>query len=205
MERIGVFGGSFDPIHTGHLLLADYAAEAGNLSRVVFIPAWVSPFKVGSGTSGASDRYNMVKAAVAEDPRFEVSDIEIKREGVSYTIDTLRQLSSLWGPEKRICLIMGADAFLSIERWVESEALLRGYDFLLAARPGSDLSALEAHCLRMKETYGTPVQILSMPQVDISSTEIRKRAEEGRSIRYQVPEAVRTYIAEHELYSKNKE
>jgi len=200
MERIGVFGGSFDPIHTGHLLLADQAADAGNLSRVVFMPAWVSPFKVGGGTSCAPDRYNMVKAAVAEDPRFEVSDLEIKREGVSYTIHTLRELGSLWGPEKRICLIMGADAFLSIEKWVESEALLRDYDYIIASRPGSDLVRLKEHCLRMHDLYGTDITQLAMPQLDISSTEIRQRVRDGKSIRYQVTEPVRAYIYENNLY-----
>ena len=136
MKRIGIFGGSFDPIHYGHLHLAEEARCRAKLDQVLFIPAWVSPFKQDTQPADGSQRLEMVRMAIASNPGFSVSDMELKRREVSYTADTLRRCKAMAGGESRLYFITGTDAFLTIEQWYKSEELLRNYSFLIGTRPG---------------------------------------------------------------------
>lgn len=184
--RLGIFGGSFNPIHHGHLLLATWAAEAARLDRVLFIPTGSTPLKDPADLAPARSRWAMVQLAIRDNPLFEASDVEARRPGPSYTVDTLRGLRR---PGVRLHLMLGADALRLLPHWKESEAVKRMVRFLILKRPG--------HRLRT----GLPKQlIVACPQVDVSGTEIRDRVRKGRPIRYFVPEAVERYIRKKGLY-----
>ncbi|AEG34192.1 nicotinate-nicotinamide nucleotide adenylyltransferase [Thermus parvatiensis] len=184
--RIGLFGGSFDPIHLGHLLAASQAQEVLGLDRVLFVVAARPPHKVP--VAPAEARYEMTLLAVAEDPRFTVSRLELDRPGPSYTVDTLREARRLF-PEDELFFITGADAYRDVLAWKEGERLPEYATLVAVARPGYPLKEAPL-----------PVVPLFVPEVGISSTEIRRRLKEGRSVRYWVPRAVEVYIEKHGLY-----
>jgi nicotinate-nucleotide adenylyltransferase len=183
MTRLGVFGGTFDPVHVGHLAIANAALEELGLDRVYFVPARRSPLKEDGPIAGAEDRLAMLTAATADEPRFRVSGIELDRKGPSYTVDTLEALRG----EGELFLILGGDAYADFERWREP-ARIRGLaTIVLAARPGVPNAP-------------SGVRMLDSPLMDISARELRARAARGRSLRYLVPEAALRYIEEHRLY-----
>lgn len=195
-RRVGVMGGTFNPIHNGHLVTADEALHAFALDEVVFVPAGRPWQKPDDEVAPAEDRYLMTVIATASHPKFSVSRIEIDREGPTYTIDTLRALASQ-RPGDEFFFITGADATLQILSWKDPEAVLREARFIAATRPGYDLERLEKE---LPSGLGDRVQILEIPALAISSTDVRRRAREGRPIRYLVPAAVATYIQKHALY-----
>jgi len=183
VTRVGVFGGTFDPIHVGHLAIANAALDDLGLDRVCFVPARRSPLKGSGPVAGPEDRLAMLRAAVADEPRFRVSQVELDRTGPSFTVDTLEALRG----EGELFLILGSDAYAEFERWREP-ARIRGLaTIVLAARPGAPNAP-------------TGVRMLDSPLMDISSRELRARAARGRSLRYLVPEAALRYIEEHRLY-----
>jgi nicotinate-nucleotide adenylyltransferase len=188
--RIGLRGGSFDPPHTGHLLAAGDVYDALALDRVVFIPAAVQPLKAGQAGATGHQRLNMVRCLVAGDPRFEVSDIEIERGGLSYTVDTLTTLAARW-PSSELFWMAGADVPASFAQWREPERIVELATVVVMERAGEtpDLSAMP----------GRPRRVPTR-RVDISSTEIRQRVRDGKSIRGFVPDAVAEYIASERLY-----
>jgi len=193
--RYAVFGGSFDPVHLGHLLLSELAREQLSLERVVFVPAAQGPHKDVAPRANNEQRLAMLRLAIEDRTEFTVDDCELDRGGVSYTIDTVRQLIKRFGEQP--CLLIGADNLNELLTWREIETLTKLVTFAYAPRPGS-LVLEEKPLLNMR------VERIAMPLFAVSSTEIRRRAATGRSLRYQVPEAVRSYIMEHGLYQRTE-
>jgi len=185
MSRVGVFGGTFDPVHVGHLAIASAALESVPLDRVLFVLARRSPLKDRAPVAPESDRLAMLRLAVAEEPRFAVSRVELDREGPSYTVETLEQLA---GPDE-LFLILGADALVDLGRWHRPERISELATIVVAARPGAP--AAKAADRRL---------LVDTPLCDISSRELRARAARGRSLRYLVPNTVWRYIEERGLY-----
>jgi nicotinate-nucleotide adenylyltransferase len=198
-RRIGVMGGTFNPIHTGHLVTAEEARHAFSLDEVVFVPAGRPWQKEASEVAAAEDRYLMTVIATASHPAFSVSRVEIDREGPTYTVDTLRALGAE-RPGSELFFITGADAILQILTWRDPAAVLREARFIAATRPGYDLDRLEKE---LPEGLEDRVRVMEIPALAISSTDVRRRAREGRPIRYLVPDGVAAYIEKTRLYGGN--
>jgi len=196
--RVGVLGGTFDPIHIGHLVSAEEAWVELKLERVVFIPAGLPPHKLDHVMSPVEHRLAMVELAIASNPHFAVSRIDIDRFGPCYTVDTIELLRDEWGPGVKIYFIMGSDSLLDILTWHNPRRLIRLCRFAVVSRPGYqvDLDELDA----LLPGVASRVHMLNAPQLAISSTDIQRRVREGLSIKYQVPEAVEDYIYQHKLY-----
>ena len=191
--RIGVLGGTFDPIHIAHLLLAEQAAEQLVLDKVLLVPAGDPWRKAGREVTPAVLRLEIVRRAVADNPLFEVDDREIRREGATYTIDTLREMRAEVDPDDDLFLLLGEDALADLPLWREPEAFPDYATVVVAPREGAELP----------ETLPfDPVAIerIDMPYMNVSATDLRHRARLGRSLRYLVPEPVRLFIEERGLY-----
>lgn len=200
--KLGVLGGSFDPIHLGHLILAEQMREHFALERVLFVPAKVPPHKRCVRLASPEDRLEMVRLAISGHPQFEVSDIEIHREGPSYTIDTIRALRKEHGPSAELYFIVGSDTVRELPSWHRVNELVRECRFLIGARPGHEGRPREAlaEILTGSELADVERRTLRIRLIEISATDIRKRIHAGQSIRYLVPQAVEQYIREHNLY-----
>ncbi len=183
--RIGVFGGTFDPVHVGHLAIALAALESVPLDRVLFVPVRRSPLKDRDPLASTADRVAMLETAIAREPRFALSRAELEREGVSYTVDTLEELRS----QGELFLILGSDALADLARWRAPDRIRELATILVAARPG----APEPDAMHGARTFDAP-------RLDISSRELRARAARGMSLRYLVPDAVWEHIKRHGLY-----
>jgi len=194
--RIALFGGTFDPVHYGHLRLAEEAREAAGLERVLFVPAHMSPFRQQEPLSESRHRLLMTRLAVADNPAFEASDIEIQRGGVSYTVDTVTTLRALY-PDDELFLILGADALLGFPNWYRAAAIAHECILLVGVRPHYDLQAAMGH---LPDEIRPRVQPVPMTPLDISASDIRQRIRAGRSIRYLTPPNVIEYIQQHRLY-----
>jgi len=190
MKKIGILGGSFDPIHFGHLLMAQSAKESLKLDKVLFIPTFCSPFKGGHQLPCSKDRLAMVKAAIKGNDGFSIYTGELRREGVSYTIDTLKELTKRY-PQSKFYLLMGADNLKSFHRWKDAPGILKLATLVVLNRPGFDKSTPKRY----------PHQKINMPAVDISSSDIRQRLRTRKSIWYLTPKNVIRYISRHKLYS----
>ena len=199
MGHIGILGGSFDPFHYGHLSIAKAALKECGLSQIVLMPTKVQPFKLGKKRASEEDRVNMVRLIAKKNENFAVSTIEAFSQEVSYTYKTLQALSEEYGREK-LHFIMGTDSFLSIETWYKGEDLLKEYSFIVGVRPGYKENETEEKMQYYKEKYGTKVRILHNRVLEVSSTEIKERIRDGRSIREFVPYEIERYIDEHGLY-----
>jgi len=189
-------GGTFDPIHHGHLLTAEEALWQFDLDEVMFVPTGQPWMKDHPVAAPPEDRYLMTVIATASNPHSWVSRMEIDREGATHTVDTLRTLRNEHGPELELYFVTGADAILDISEWKDYEEVLRIAHVIAATRPGYDISDVE---------HGGPeshpsITVMNVPALAISSTDIRRRVTEGRPIRYLVPEGVRTYIEKAGLY-----
>jgi nicotinate-nucleotide adenylyltransferase len=194
--RLGVFGGSFDPVHFGHLRMAEEARTQADLDRVLFVPTQVSPFKVNRQVTPGELRLQMLHIAVEDNPAFAVSEVEVARPGPSYTVDTLRLLREQY-PTAELFFLTGTDAVRDLPKWRQPEEILSLSRFLVAARPGVDRAeVLQA----LPDTWEGRVSFIEMPELDISSTYLRERIRDGRSVRYLLPRAVETFIAAHGLY-----
>jgi nicotinate-nucleotide adenylyltransferase len=189
--RIGVMGGTFDPIHHGHLVAASEVAHAFSLDEVVFVPTGQPEDKVGA--SAAEDRYLMTVIATASNPRFSVSRVDIDRPGPTYTIDTLRDLRAARGPDDRLFFITGADALARIMSWRDSAELFRLAHFVGCTRPG--------HRLTVAGIPDGKVSLIEIPALTISSTACRARVAKGEPIWYLVPDGIVQYIAKRGLYA----
>ncbi|HEX9712639.1 MAG TPA: nicotinate-nucleotide adenylyltransferase [Actinomycetota bacterium] len=199
-RRLGVMGGTFNPIHTGHMVAADEARQAFELDEVVFVPAGHPWQKADVDVAPAEDRYLMTVIATSPHPAFTVSRIELDREGQTYTIDTLRALREQ-RPDPELFFITGADAVLQILSWKDPAAILREARFIAATRPGYDLERLEKE---LPEGLEDRVAVMEIPALAISSTDVRRRVQEGRPIRYLVPEGVAAYIEKRRLYKEER-
>ncbi|MDD3717205.1 MAG: nicotinate-nucleotide adenylyltransferase [Actinomycetota bacterium] len=203
IKRIGVMGGTFDPIHNGHLVTAEEAWKQFNLDQVLFVPSGSPPHKEDRKSLDPESRYLMAVIATAANPHFKVSRMEIDRPGPSYTIDTVHELHRVYGRNTEVFFITGADAILEILTWKEPEKVLREAIFIAATRPGYDLRRLEESLPESeKKRHATDPRVLVMeiPALAISSTDIRKRVKEGRAITYLVPESVAKFIEKSGFY-----
>jgi nicotinate-nucleotide adenylyltransferase len=200
-RRIGVMGGTFDPIHIGHLIIAEESRYRFELERVIFVPAGIPPHKPSEPISGREDRYKMTVLAIEDNPAFEASRVEIDRPGPSYTVDTLTEFKRIYGEETRLFFITGADAILQILTWHRPENLRCMCKFIAATRPGYDLREVER---RLPQEFLDQIIFLEVPGVHISSTELRMRAGSGMPIKYLVPAAVESYIINNGLYRVEK-
>jgi nicotinate-nucleotide adenylyltransferase len=181
----GIFGGNFNPVHTGHLILAADALNLLALEKILFIPTWKSPFKENIPSIPFKDRYNMLKIATSSDDRFEVLDIEAKRKGISYTYHTLKELLK---KEKEFCLLIGEDQAIDFKEWYRWEETLKMVDVFVFKRS------------KKKKKYPDGLKQLNSRIIEISSTEIRNKIKNGESVDSLVPKEVLNYIKEHELY-----
>lgn len=188
---IGIMGGTFDPIHHGHLVAASEAMNVFDLDQVIFVPAAMQPFKAGRHVTPAEHRYLMTVIATASNPRFDVSRVDIDREGTTYTIDTLTDIGRQY-PDADLFFITGADALAQIAQWKDAERLFEMAHFIGVTRPGHVLDAA-----------GLPrraVSLLEVPAMAISSTDCRERVHQGKPVWYLVPDGVVQYIAKYRLY-----
>jgi nicotinate-nucleotide adenylyltransferase len=197
LARLGIMGGTFDPIHYGHLVVAEVARREFDLERVVFLPSGNPPHKRGVPVTPAERRYEMTLLATASNPWFDCSRRELERSGPSYSVTTLREYRAEQGSDLELFFVTGADAILEILTWHEAEEVVRLCRFIAATRPGYDLERLRQH---LPASYLERIDELAVPGVLISSTDVRQRVRDGRSIRYLVPEVVEEYICKYLLY-----
>lgn len=200
MKKIGIYGGSFDPVHLGHMGLAVQAEKQLELNKVVFIPAKYQPFKLNREVASDEHRVNMLKEAVKGYDSFEISCSELESNEISYTFNTIQRIKKLYSDDTQIYFMLGTDSFLSIELWYRAEELLKACSFAVGIRPGDKEEQLEACINRVKSRYNTHVVLLRNKELKISSTEIKNNIRNGKSIGAFVPEAVERYIYENGLY-----
>ncbi len=193
VKRIGIFGGSFDPPHIGHLIIAEVARQKLRLEKVVFVPAYVPPHKKGERAATASDRFRMTKLAVRMNPHFSVSDLEIRRRGISYTVDTVRSFKRRY-PASELFLIIGGDSLRQFWTWRSPQEILSLASLAVYSRRGS---GRHPRTKRHKRIYH-----IAGPLLEVSSTEIRNRIGKDRSIQYLVSDRVRTFITRRKLYRR---
>jgi nicotinate-nucleotide adenylyltransferase len=211
--RLGILGGTFDPIHLGHLRAAEEIGEALNLEKVYLIPSASPPHKAGEPVTSFQHRWAMVHLAADASPRLDAMDLEGRRPGLSYSIETLREFHSLFGPAPDLFFILGVDAFLEIRTWKEYRDLFDYAHFVVIRRPGYSMDSLgpllldlglEGHPGGRTDQYtaasGKQLLLMTTTLMDISATRIRQMVASGRSIRFLVPETVQAYIRQEELY-----
>lgn len=193
MKRIGIFGGTFDPIHSGHIMIAEEVFKELNLDKIIFVPANIPPHKLHTKIANAQDRYNMTKLAVDYNDNFEVSDIEIKRQGPSYSIDTINELKKNIKQDAEFYFIIGSDSISELRHWKDFDKLLKIVKFVVVNRPRHGFEGIPVGALR--------IQLRGM---DISSSKIRNRIKEAESVDSLVPEEVKKYITKKGLYKNEK-
>ena len=194
-----MLGGTFNPIHLGHLLLAESARDQFGLDKVLFIPAGSNPFKHTEREICRQDRLAMVEMAVADHPAFEVLTLELERPGRTYTIDTIRVIRARY-PDSALYFITGADIMFEVTQWKDAGELLSTVHFITTFRPGYSHRKLDNRIEELQKSYGAKITKLCTSEMDIASSDIRDRVRQGMSIRYLVPESVRGYIREQGLY-----
>ncbi len=201
---IGLYGGSFNPIHFGHLISARSVAEQLGLSKIVLIPSASPPHKRAEDLAPAADRLEMARLAVAGDPLFEVDDLELRRTGPSYTFDTVTEYRARVGPNTRLCWLIGADSLPELATWSRIARLVEAVEIVTAARPGWRRSDDELKALRAAIGDNAVGKLLRSclvtPEIGISASEIRDRIRSGKSVRYLLPRAVAEYISGRRLY-----
>ncbi|HZC82662.1 MAG TPA: nicotinate-nucleotide adenylyltransferase [Nitrospiraceae bacterium] len=219
--KLGLLGGSFNPVHDGHLAIARHTREALELDQILFIPTGHPPHKPNGGLAPAQDRYEMVRLAIAPDPAFAISDVEIRRPGKSYSIDTIRQLQQEYGPRTQLFFLIGLDAFLDFPSWRDPRTLLELCSFVVLSRPGLSFRSLSTVSLLPPipypsladldagRTFRIEVQIggqrlicLKQPPCPISASDIRARIRQGLPVANLLPPLVESYILRHHLYQE---
>lgn len=214
MRRIGIFGGTFNPIHLGHLRSAEEIREVYGLDEVRFLPAAIPPHKGAGEVAPPADRLRMVELAIADHPAFRTSALELERGGPSYSVDTLRTLRSELGAQTPLFFIVGLDAFRELDTWKEPEEIFRLADLIVTSRPGAGerlaheelpIAAQKAFCYdadsgRFRHESGHLLMFQPITALGVSATAVRNLLRQQRSVRYLVPPAVEAYIAEHGLY-----
>jgi nicotinate-nucleotide adenylyltransferase len=205
--KVGLFGGTFNPIHLAHLRAAEEVRETLCLDRIVFVPAKAPPHKVPDTVSDAKRRLRLVRAAIADNPLFEVSEIELRREGPSYSVDTLREILEGPNPPARLWFIVGADAFVEMDTWKSAREIFRLTDIAVMGRPPwgacpppppAFAGDFEPLATGYRHLSGREIRFIPVTPLDISSTLIRQALADGRSVRYLVPEGVRALIEERQ-------
>ncbi|MBQ3114947.1 MAG: nicotinate-nucleotide adenylyltransferase [Clostridia bacterium] len=202
MNKIGILGGTFDPIHNGHLYMAKLAMEQEDLDKIIFIPAGTVPHKDNSRITGGMHRYNMVLCAVNEYENYMVSDIEITREGVCYTFETLRELSKKYKNDK-LYFIIGADCVYDIDEWKEPDEIFRYASVLVINRKSDTCFNIKEECQKVQKRYGGEIILLDGCGPEISSTMIREAFNKKQNTEQILPKRVHEYILKHDLYKKD--
>lgn len=198
-RQIGVFGGTFDPIHLGHLAAAQDAAAQLELDTVLFVPNRIPPHKQHRRVSSAEDRVRMVELAIADNPLFALSLVELTRDGPSYTLDTMRQLRTELGAEADLCFLTGCDSLLALHTWHRPHQLLAEFTLAILDRPTNspiDWAAVERYFPGIRQK----VRVIPIPLLQVSAEDLRRRVREGKPIRYYVLPAVENYIRQTALY-----
>jgi nicotinate-nucleotide adenylyltransferase len=201
-KRLGVYGGTFDPIHMGHLIVAEQGREAGRLDRVLFVPAASPPNKAGQRITRFEQRVEMLELAIAGYPPFAIDQLEKERSGPSYTVDTLEELKRRH-PGAQLFLLIGSDSLADLPTWREPARIVANAGLVVMVRPNYPPPSAEQLRTALKLAPEVNLEIILVPTpplVDIASRDLRRRVAEGRSIRYLVPRAVECYIAEKGLY-----
>jgi nicotinate-nucleotide adenylyltransferase len=198
--RIGVFGGTFDPVHFGHLMLADQMADALALERVLFVPSNRPPHKDESTVAPIQARLDMLLMVVGDDPRFELSMVECRFPGKSYSFRTMEILAGEYAPGTEFFFLIGSDTLLGLEKFARFERLAMLCAFAAAMRPGDSLEDAAAARDSLRDRYGADVHLVPFTETAVSSTLIRERIARGESARYMLPDDVLDYIARHGLY-----
>jgi len=219
LGRLGLLGGTFNPIHNGHLAIARQTREALSLDRILFIPTNDPPHKPLQSLAPAKDRYEMVRLAIRSDPQLVISDLELRRSGTSYSIDTVRQLQQEYGPQTQLFFLIGLDAFLDFPTWHEPATLLTLCSFIVISRPGLSFQALgtlpllptlpqqslldldRGNSSKLSVSMGSHALIcLRLPPCDISASEIRSKFKQGLPTANLLPPPVESYILQHHIY-----
>jgi len=193
MQRVGILGGTFDPVHEGHLAVADFVLHALSLARVILVPAARPWMKEGEVVASPKDRLQMLELAISGRPGLEVSTVDVERPGAAYSVDTVADLKSRLDPDTELFFIVGADAAAEMDRWRDPEHLLRECTVVAVGRPGCPLARQGGAARRVMHLDG--------PDVDVSATDVRARLASGRSADGLTPPAVLDYIREHGLYA----
>ena len=192
MKKIGIFGGTFDPIHTGHLIIAQEVSRYLKLNKIIFVPAYIPPHKKNRDLASAIDRYKMVKMAIRNNPKFKISSSEIRRRGKSYSIDTLREFRIRFGDKTALFFIIGSDTIRELKDWKEISNINKLVTFVVVKRSEYPIGSLSKS-----------IQRVNIPQINISSSEIRKLIKRRKSIQYLVPDRVMNYILKNKIYFKD--
>jgi nicotinate-nucleotide adenylyltransferase len=199
LQRIGVIGGTFDPLHYGHLAAAEEVRVRMNLSKVLFVVAGIPPHKLNEEVTAVDHRVAMVELGIASNPHFQISRVDVDRPGPSYSVDTISILLGQYGRSTEIFFIMGLDSLVEVPTWHEPQRLIQSCHLVAVTRPGFDVD------MRRLENslpgISSRVEIIDMPALDISSSDLQRRVSEGLPIKYQVPEEVERYINEQHLYN----
>ncbi len=198
-KKTGILGGTFNPVHMVHMILAENAYRDFSLDEIILLPSGSPPHKAGRNIAPAADRLNMLKIAARDIPYFRVSDLEIRRQGYSYTADTLDKLR-VDQPDTDFYFIMGGDSLFQLESWHEPERVMRDCTILAAVRNNVKADAFIARASYLREKYGAHIRLMDLPDIELSSSEIRDRCGRGRSVRFMVPAGVEDYIREKGLY-----
>ncbi len=198
-KKIGIMGGTFDPIHMAHLLLAESARVQFHLAQILFMPSATPPHKDHRQVSPVEHRRNMVQIAIEGNSGFAYSDLELRRSGITYTSDTLEALHEEY-PDTEFYFIMGADSLFAVDAWHQPEKIFQRAAILAGNRSEVPLENIKKQVDYLKERFGGTIGLIEMPDIAISSSEIRKRCAEGASVRYYVPEAIYRYMESHQLY-----
>ena len=200
--RLGIFGGTFDPIHIGHLVVAQVALEEANLDQVLFVPAAVNPLKVGRRVTPGEHRFEMVQLAIEEHPQFSATDWEVRRPGPSFTVDTLEYIKEQH-PADELFFIIGADNLQILPKWKQIDRIVELAEILALTRPGYDLKESGETVLALFPDICKRIQYVEMPGLEISSTWIRERLGKNRSVNHLLPPKVIRYSEENKLYERN--
>ncbi len=204
MSRIGIMGGTFNPVHFAHLILAESAYEELKLDKVYFMPSKKPPHKLNENIIGDEHRVQMIKLAIQNNPHFILSCLELDREGITYTADTLEELTRNY-PQDEFYFIMGADSLFQIEEWFNIEQIFKLSVIVAAVRDHSTYEEITGQMKHLTDTFHARIHLLNTPNMDISSKMLRQYIKDGRSIRYYVPDPVINYISSHGLYNELKE
>lgn len=203
LNRMGIFGGTFDPIHNGHLMIAENAREQYSLDQVLFIPTGHSPLRHKQQITDSVHRCAMVSRAIADNPHFALHRIEVHSQEISYTFRTIEMLKENY-KNTELFFILGADSLFDFESWRSPELIVKNCNILAAYREHERQEEFLLHLSYLNEKYPGKFQPLDTPNLELSSHEIRRRVQEKKTIRYLVPKVVEDYIREHELYKLNK-
>ena len=199
--KVGIMGGTFNPIHIGHLIIAEAAYEAYKLDEVLFVPSGISYMKDQSEILDAKKRVHMTGLAIEDNPHFALSTIEIDRDGNSYSYETLETLRKQ-NPNTEYFFLVGSDTLFALETWKHPEILLPSCTILVAVRDGVPMEKMQEHANYLKEKFGGSIELLKTPNIQISATDIRNRIADNRNVKYFVPESVLQFIEKKGLYKK---